>query len=254
MQRVDSDAGKEFVFAVENVVKYESLSQNGCEVSDAGLVMIDSRGADGRTLKDHGKRQIWLKIGNNLRQYDFHVVEVTKPILSVSYVCENLTETHPARNPVLTYGGERDTLIKKNGVYFVKAQIVHKSRAQSSHAYEQEIHKIRCTTRRFTKFMKRGGDSQNSRKITSTSKRLTKVAKKSCVRAEDSQKSCVRAEDSQKLQKSCVRADGLQNSQKSCEREDGLQISQKSCVRSEDSQNSQSHAYEQEIHKVLCAS
>ena len=44
------------------------------------------RGADGRTLQDYGKRQIWQKIGNNLRQNYFHVVEVTKPILSVSYL------------------------------------------------------------------------------------------------------------------------------------------------------------------------
>ena len=86
---------------------------------------VQLRGADGRTLQDYGKRQIWL-IGTNLRQYDFHVVEVTKPILSVSYLCENGTETHLARDPCLKYGDERESLIKKNGVYFVEAQIVHK--------------------------------------------------------------------------------------------------------------------------------
>ena len=149
--KVDSDAGKEFVLAIENVVKDVSSSQSGCEVHEDGFVMIDSgasvnvcpqwlgesvleesdesvqlRGADGRTLQDYGKRQIWLKIGHHLRQYVFHVLEVTKPILSVSYVCENGTETHLAREPFLKYGDRREPLIKKNGVYFVKAQIVHK--------------------------------------------------------------------------------------------------------------------------------
>ena len=40
--KVESDAGKEFVFAIENVVKDVSLSQSGCEVNEDGLVMIDS--------------------------------------------------------------------------------------------------------------------------------------------------------------------------------------------------------------------
>ena len=37
--KVDSDAAKEFAFAIENIV---SLSQSGCEVHEDGLVMIDS--------------------------------------------------------------------------------------------------------------------------------------------------------------------------------------------------------------------
>ena len=114
------------MFAIENVVKDVSLSQSGCEVGEDGLVTIDSgasvnvcpkwfgkstlqksdgsvllRGADGRTLQDHGKRQIWLKIGSNLKRCDFHVVEVTKPILSVSNLCEYGIETHLAREPFL---------------------------------------------------------------------------------------------------------------------------------------------------------
>ena len=40
--KADSDAAKEFVFAIENVVKDVSLSQFGCEVNEDGLVMIDS--------------------------------------------------------------------------------------------------------------------------------------------------------------------------------------------------------------------
>ena len=128
---MDSDGGQEFVFAIENVVKDVGLSQSGCEEIEHGLVMIDS-GASvnvcpkwfGESIlgESHGevqlhvcgKRQIWLKIGNNLSQYDFHVVEVTKPILSASYMCENGTETHLARNPFLKYGDRREPPIKKN--------------------------------------------------------------------------------------------------------------------------------------------
>ena len=40
--KVDSDPGKEFVFAVENAAKDVSPSQSGCEVNEGGLVMIDS--------------------------------------------------------------------------------------------------------------------------------------------------------------------------------------------------------------------
>ena len=40
--KVDSDAGKEFVFAIENVIQDVSLSPSGCQVHEDGLVMIDS--------------------------------------------------------------------------------------------------------------------------------------------------------------------------------------------------------------------
>ena len=40
--KVDSAAGEEFVFAIENVVKDVSLSRSGCEVNEDGLVLIDS--------------------------------------------------------------------------------------------------------------------------------------------------------------------------------------------------------------------
>ena len=48
--------------------------------------------------------KFWLKIGNNLKRYDFHVLEVTKPILSVGYLCEHGIETHLAREPFLKCG------------------------------------------------------------------------------------------------------------------------------------------------------
>ena len=100
------------MFTIENVVEDVTLSHNGFEVHEDGLVMIESgasvnvcpkwfgesmlgksdgsvqlQGADGRTLEDYGKRQIWLRIGSRLRPYDFHLV--TKPTLGVSHLCEN---------------------------------------------------------------------------------------------------------------------------------------------------------------------
>ena len=44
--------------------------------------------------------QIWLKFCSQTKRYDFHVVDVTKPILSVSCLCENGVEAHlDKRNP-----------------------------------------------------------------------------------------------------------------------------------------------------------
>ena len=80
------------MFTIENIVKDVSLSQSGFEGHEDGLVIIDSgapvnvcpkwfgesvleksdgsvqlRGADGRTLQDYGKCQIWLRIGEAFR-------------------------------------------------------------------------------------------------------------------------------------------------------------------------------------------
>ena len=102
------------------------------------------------------------------------IVEVTKPILSVSYLRENGVETHLARQPFSKYCERLEPLIKKAVCTSSRRGSFAKSRAQSSHAYEHEIHK----THEYEQ-----GDAQESQK--------------SCVRAEDSQQSCVRAEDSQ---------------------------------------------------------
>ena len=203
--KAEPDTAKDFVFAIENVVKDARLTQSGCEDSEDGLVMIDCgasvnvcpkwfgkstlqksdesvllRGADGRTLQDYGKRQIWLKIGNNLKRYDFHVVEATKPILSVSYLCEHGIETHLAREQFLKCGNRREPLIKRNGVYFAKAACVRAGDSQN-HAYEQEIHKI-------------DEYEQEIHKIDEYEQEIHKSLEKSCVRAEDSQKWCVQHE------------------------------------------------------------
>ena len=53
------------------------------------------------------------------------MVDVTKPILSVNHLCVNGSETHLARQPFLKHGERHERLVKKSGVYFVKAQILH---------------------------------------------------------------------------------------------------------------------------------
>ena len=50
---------------------------------------------------------------------------MTKPILSVSYLCEHGIETHLAEHPFLRFGDGHEPLIRKGGVYFVKAQTVN---------------------------------------------------------------------------------------------------------------------------------
>ena len=75
--------------------------------------------------RNTGKRQIWLKFCGQTKRYDFHVVNVTKPILSVSCLCEPGFETHLAKKSFLRFGGGHEPLIRKGGVYFVKAQTVN---------------------------------------------------------------------------------------------------------------------------------
>ena len=53
------------------------------------------------------------------------MVDVTRPILSASYLYDNGIEPHLARRLFLKHGERHEPLIKKSGVYFVKAQIVH---------------------------------------------------------------------------------------------------------------------------------
>ena len=59
------------------------------------------KGANGKPLHEYGKRQIWLKICGQTKRYDFHVVDVTKPALSVSCLCENGVERHLAKRILL---------------------------------------------------------------------------------------------------------------------------------------------------------
>ena len=161
----NAEPGKEYVYTIEHEVNVVNLSQSGCGVNKIeerktardwdprtheGLVMINSgasvnvcpkwfgnsrmeqsdgvtcfRRANGKPLQEYGKRQIWFKIFGQTKRYDFHVVDVTKPILSVSCLCENGVETHLAKKSFLRFGDGHEPLIRKGGVYFVKAQTVN---------------------------------------------------------------------------------------------------------------------------------
>ena len=175
---VDSDAAKEFMYTIENIVKCVSLSQSACESHEDGVVMNDSgasvnvcptwfgepvpvksdgsvrlRGADRRTLQDHGKRQIWLRIGSHLRRSDFHVVEGDK----TGPECQ-LRNT--PREATLLEARRHDPLIKKSGVYFAKAQIFHQVKGAVEAVMQDEgsrrscVRKVTCTSWWFTKFTK----------------------------------------------------------------------------------------------------
>ena len=52
-------------------------------------------------------------------------MNVTKPILSVSCLCEQGVETHSAKKSFLRFGDGHEPLIRKSGVHFVKAQTVN---------------------------------------------------------------------------------------------------------------------------------
>ena len=118
--------------AHENLVTIDSgASVNVCpkwlgnsklEQSDGATCL---RGANGKPLQEFGKRQIWLNICGQTKRYDFHVVDVTKPLLSVSCLCENGVEAHLAKESFLRFGDKHEPLIRKNGVHFVKAQTVN---------------------------------------------------------------------------------------------------------------------------------
>ena len=89
------------------------------------MVQLVSQVQTKKPLQEHGKRQIWLKFCGQTKGYDFHVVNVTKLILSVTCLCEPGVETHLAKKSFLRFGGGHEPLISKGGVYFVKAKMVN---------------------------------------------------------------------------------------------------------------------------------
>ena len=44
-------------------------------------------------MASHGARELWVKSGATTKRYEFHVADVTTPILSVS-LCDSGTEVH----------------------------------------------------------------------------------------------------------------------------------------------------------------
>ena len=152
----NAEPGKEYVYTIEHEVNVVNLNQSGCGVNEVderqrardwdprtheGLVMIDSgasvdvcpkwfgnsnleqsdgatclRGANGKPLQENGKRQIWLNNCGQTKRYDLHVVDVTKPFLSVSCLCESGVETHLAKESFVRFGDGHEPLLRKGCV------------------------------------------------------------------------------------------------------------------------------------------
>ena len=104
------------MFTVENEINDVNLSL---------MVRLVSEVPKGKPLQEYGKRQIWLNISGQTKRYDFHVVNATKTILSVNWLCEHGVETHLAKKSFLRFGDGHEPLIRKSGEYFVKAQTVN---------------------------------------------------------------------------------------------------------------------------------
>ena len=84
------------------------LTNSKLEQSDDATCL---REQNGKPLQEYGKRQIWLKICGQTKRYDFHVVDVTKPVLSVSCLCENGVETYLAKRSFLRFGNGHEPLM-----------------------------------------------------------------------------------------------------------------------------------------------
>ena len=84
------------------------------------------RGANGKTAPRIRKETDLVEnFAVRTKQYDFHVVDVTKPILSVSCLCEKGVEDTSCKGILLEVGKRHEPLIRKGGVYFVKVQTVN---------------------------------------------------------------------------------------------------------------------------------
>ena len=81
------------------------------------------------------------------------MADVTEPILSVGYLCENVIETRLARSPFLKHGERNEPLTMERDVYFVKTQFAHdamgavescgaKTKDHKIHVYELEDHTL----------------------------------------------------------------------------------------------------------------
>ena len=106
--------------------------------------------------------------------------EVKKPILSVSYLCEHGVETHLARQPFLKCGERHEPLIKRAGVYSVKAQIVHEVKGTIESCVRAEETQMSC--------IRVDGLIHKTHKSHAYELKDCRTRQKSCVRAEDSQK------------------------------------------------------------------
>ena len=190
MQKVDSDDAKEFVFAIQNIVKDVRLSQSGCEVHEHGLVMNDS-GASSSTPRCGRKNTPRLRKASNLAEDRKQPETVRLPCGGgdeADLECQLLVrernrntprerqfsevrrQTSPcSRKMVCTSSRRRSFTRSRAQSSHAHEQKIHKSHAyepkihkshayeqeiHKSHAYDQEIHKVMRTSLRFSKHMR----------------------------------------------------------------------------------------------------
>ena len=136
----------------------------------------------------------------------------------MSCLCEQGVETHLAKKSFLRLGDGHEPLIRKGGVYFVKAQTVN-AVENTTRDKSQE----RCVQADGSE--KSCVQADGLKKVMCTSGR---IAKSRVYKLMDCKNLSVQADG---LKNSCVQADGLKNSglQNSCVRAD--ERSEKSCVR-----------------------
>ena len=148
--------------AVKNVI----MRQSGCQSHEDGYVMIDSgasvnvcsmwfgEAADEQSdssvtprrgwTNTPGKRQIWLRNGNHLKRHEFHVVDGTRSVLGASYLFEKRVEPHLTNQHFLKHVERHEPLVKKSGVYFVKAQIVHGAKGAVEAVMQEKSQQHSC--------------------------------------------------------------------------------------------------------------
>ena len=85
--------------------------------------------ANGKPLLDYGQT----------KRYDFHVVDVTKPILSVSCLCENGVEARLAKESFLRFGDGHEPLIRKSGVRTMDSEKTREINLMGDHKIDARV-------------------------------------------------------------------------------------------------------------------
>ena len=169
------------------------------------MVQLVSEEQTENRSRNTGKRQIWLKICGQTKRYDFHVVDVTKPILSVSCLCENGVEAHLAKESFLRFGDGHEPLIRKGGVYFVKAQTVNACARADGCTEKTREYKLTDAQKKTDAYKLTDSQKTDAYKLTDSQKidayKLTHSQKTDAYKLTDSQKKTDAYElmDSQKL-------------------------------------------------------
>ena len=129
MENANAEPGKEYVYTIEHEVNVVNLRQGGCGVNkiDERKTARDwdpknpSRSGDDRQRACVSVCPKWF--GNSkLEQSDG---ATCLRGANGKSLCEKKVETHLAKESFLRFGDGHEPLIRRRGVYFVKAQTVN---------------------------------------------------------------------------------------------------------------------------------